>query len=514
MRRTGKAVGTLAAATSLAVVGGGLAFADTLADNVLEAQGGQIGLTAGSATGGIAKVQVNQQHNDGDDHCNIDAGEKITVQMAVPAGVTASPASFDILGCGGNNAVTVTFNAGSNAVSGDATASITFNSTGAGTFANEVRIPIVVTHPNTPPTVSVAGVQHEADYEVNFVPSARCDVHDAEDTNESAFPVPSGTLTHGLGAQTVTCTYTDGGGITRSDSKTYTIVDTGDPTASGSVSPQLAAGAAWYNSASGAPTVTFACADSKTIDGVTRPGSGISSCVADGASPASSAIVLGEGASQTVGGTATDNAGNTGTGSVAGLNVDTVAPTNITFGSTGVQDGGSYLRNAVPAKPTCSASDTTSGLASCAVSNTSNVAGAHTLTATATDNAGNTATAQISYTVRTLTISVFASPVDGNNVLNVIKGGNTLPLKFTVRDGSNERTDTAVVSRFESAWTTCSSGATDEVEEFTTAGSTSLRYDNGQFIQNWKTPTGAGKCLKAIVTTVDGSSQSVLVKLK
>lgn len=45
---------------------------------------------------------------------------------------------------------------------------------------------------------------------------------------------------------------------------------------------------------------------------------------------------------------------------------------------------------------------------------------------------------------------------------------------------------------------------------------TSLRYDaaGGQFIYNWKTPTGAGTCHKVTITANDGSSQTAHFKLK
>ena len=45
-------------------------------------------------------------------------------------------------------------------------------------------------------------------------------------------------------------------------------------------------------------------------------------------------------------------------------------------------------------------------------------------------------------------------------------------------------------------------------------GATTLRYDStgGQFIQNWKTPTGAG-CYRATVTAADGSSISAFFKM-
>lgn len=254
-------------------------------------------------------------------------------------------------------------------------------------------------------------------------------------------------------------------------------------------------------SASGA-VVTYSASATDNVDGAITP-----SCT-----PTSgSTFALGQ---NTVNCSATDAAGNTASGSFKVTVWDTTAPTNITFSTTGVQDGGSYLRNFVPAAPTCAATDLVTAVPTCVVTGYSNAAGTHTLTATATDAAGNSSTATMSYTVRTLTISAFGSPVDGNGVLNAIKGGNTVPLKFTVKDGTTERTDTAVVSGFSAAKVSCTTAATDEIEEFSTTGSTSLRYDNGQFIQNWKTPTGAGNCYKATVTTIDGSSQSALFKLK
>jgi hypothetical protein len=41
-----------------------------------------------------------------------------------------------------------------------------------------------------------------------------------------------------------------------------------------------------------------------------------------------------------------------------------------------------------------------------------------------------------------------------------------------------------------------------------------LRYDTttGQFIQNWKTPTGGGPCYSVTVTTADGARLPALFK--
>jgi len=54
------------------------------------------------------------------------------------------------------------------------------------------------------------------------------------------------------------------------------------------------------------------------------------------------------------------------------------------------------------------------------------------------------------------------------------------------------------------------------VDRSITTDQACLRYDTtaGQFVQNWKTPTGAGTCYKVTLTTVDDSTTAALFKLK
>jgi hypothetical protein len=108
-------------------------------------------------------------------------------------------------------------------------------------------------------------------------------------------------------------------------------------------------------------------------------------------------------------------------------------------------------------------------------------------------------------------ISGFYQPVDMAGVYNTVKGGATVPLKFEVFWGGEEQADVAVVDRFEVDPIACpgGSGVADAIE-FTTTGSTSLRYDviDGQFVQNWKTPKKPGTCYRVSLFTADGSSIS------
>ena len=101
----------------------------------------------------------------------------------------------------------------------------------------------------------------------------------------------------------------------------------------------------------------------------------------------------------------------------------------------------------------------------------------------------------------------FSGPVEAG-VVNTVKGGSTVPLKFRVFEGDIEVTDPAVVASFAVTPMTCPDADTpsDEVE-FTTMGKTELRYTDGTFQQNWKTPKVKG-CYQVTVATTDGATLS------
>lgn len=169
-------------------------------------------------------------------------------------------------------------------------------------------------------------------------------------------------------------------------------------------------------------------------------------------------------------------------------------------------------------KPTCIASDEVSGLdGSCTVYGYSTSVGKHVLNATATDLAGNKTTITQEYEILAWTIKGFYQPIDTEGVFNTVKGGSTVPAKFEVFAGDREITDASLMA-FTAFKVTCPQNAPfDEIETtLMVAGSTAVRYDatGGQFIYNWKTPTGAGTCYKLIMTAKDGSSISANFKLK
>jgi hypothetical protein len=275
-------------------------------------------------------------------------------------------------------------------------------------------------------------------------------------------------------------------------------IDKTAPTASASAAPP-ANGNGWNNSD---VTVTFTGSDALSDIDFCDP-----------------AVVLSvEGAGQSASGRCTDNAGNVSDPATAsGINIDKTAPTVALAG--GPTGGGSYYFGSVPAAPTCSAADALSGLdGTCVVSGYHTTVGTHTVKATATDLAGNTATDQRSYTVLAWTLNGFFQPVDmGATVWNAVKGGSTVPLKFEIFAGATELTDTANVDSFSAKPVTCPNGdvTVDDIE-VTVTGGTSLRYDatGGQFIYNWQTPKKPGSCYELTMKTDDGSTLKANFKLK
>jgi hypothetical protein len=122
--------------------------------------------------------------------------------------------------------------------------------------------------------------------------------------------------------------------------------------------------------------------------------------------------------------------------------------------------------------------------------------------------------------------SVFVAAGSGTNppaatpttVWNIVKGGQTVPLKFNVYAGTIEQTSLLAINSFtQTKLNNCSTGAgTDELETILlTTGGTTLRYAESQWIQNWQTPkVNADTCYRATVKFADGSSLSAFFRLR
>ncbi len=120
------------------------------------------------------------------------------------------------------------------------------------------------------------------------------------------------------------------------------------------------------------------------------------------------------------------------------------------------------------------------------------------------------------FRVVSYTTEGFFAPVDGNNVVNTIKGGASVPLKFRVNNGDTVVSDTAIVKSFTQQEYTCGTDTTFDAVEIVSTGGTALRYDATvqQFIQNWKTPRTKNKCYKVTVTLTDDQTITALFRTK
>lgn len=492
---------TIAAASAV-----GVAAADDVANSLdpsIDVAAETMALNVGG-TDGTTQLYITPRNGDGKQGCNLTAGSTLTVSVASSnaAVATVSPGSITFGACGDTATLKVhPVGTGSATVSLTQTANTsgaTFNLAPA-TFTVNVAPPA-----NTAPAVKVAGVTGGASYAKGTVPGATCEVTDAED-GASSFGASLSDVTgpyavDGLGEQTATCSYIDKGGLEATTSETYSIVDPSAPVIATALTPPAPDGDnGWYRSD---VAVDWTVSEPESPSSLTTAGCDDEEITTDGGFTRICSAASAGGIAQPV--------------TVTGKR-DATAPSEIAFGAGVPAEGGVYFPTTVPTGTGCGAVDVTSGIASCVVTGRSTAVGTHILTATATDNAGNTAALARTYRVRMLTVSGFFQPVDMGGVVNTVKAGATVPLKFTVADEGVEQTATSVVKSFAQRGVACTGlGALSDDIEITTAGATSLRFDTSarQFVQNWQTPKTAGACYQVVATLVDGSTITAGFKLK
>ena len=299
------------------------------------------------------------------------------------------------------------------------------------------------------------------------------------------------TLSSEGASQVVNGSATDNAGNSTSKSTTVKI-DLTLPTITGAASPAPNA-AGWNNSN---VTVTFTCTDAL---------SDIKTC------PASTTI-SDNGAGQSATGTATDKAGNSANASVTGIKLDKIAPV-VTV--TGVTDGATYPPGGAPATG-CSTTDAHSGVATAATlaltGGTSNGVGSFTAACTgALDKADNPGSASATYEVQ-YDYSGFFSPVDNLPIVNSVKAGQAVPVKF--RLAGDFGLDVLLVTP-QSQSVGCSSALpVDAIEQTVVAGSSSLSYDplTSLYSYVWKTDKSFKGCRSLIITLDDETVHTAFFK--
>lgn len=356
----------------------------------------------------------------------------------------------------------------------------------------------VTVQDTTPPVLGLpANIIQEATGPAGNVVTYSVSATDLVDGSVAVACVPASGSTFPIATTTVNCSANDLSGNTATGSFTLKVQDTTPPSVL--VPANITAEATGPSGA----IVSFSASASDIVDGAMTP-----TC-----SPASgSTFALG---TTSVNCSATDAHGNTGSASFDVTVEDTTPPTLtlpadmtvpatsaagvvVTFSATATDlVDGAVAVNCTPASGSTFAPGTT------------------TVNCSATDAHGNTANGSFKVSVK-FQLKGFYSPVDMNDVFNVVKGGSTVPLKFEVFAGSTELTDISVVQSFVQTKIACDTSAVIDEIEVTTTGGTSLRYDAtaGQFIQNWQTPKLPGTCYRVTMTTDDGSSLVAFFKLK
>jgi len=251
-------------------------------------------------------------------------------------------------------------------------------------------------------------------------------------------------------------------------------------------------------------TVHFTCTDAD---------SGVASCPADQTFSMDGTF--------TASGTATDNAGNSASVSFSPIKIDKTAPT---FAAS-VSPNPVYLNGSATA--TAGAVDNGSGIAtqSCGTVLT-NTVGTKTVTCTATDKAGNTATTTVAYKV-IYRFDGFLQPINDTAhtqicglpcPVSIFKGGSSVPVKFQLKDANGNVVQSVTLP----TWVTPQKGnaITSSIDEAlysdaATGGNNYSPNSSGTYSYNWSSKGYAsGYYWRIGVTLDDGQTYYVIIGLR
>ena len=144
-------------------------------------------------------------------------------------------------------------------------------------------------------------------------------------------------------------------------------------------------------------------------------------------------------------------------------------------------------------------------------------AGSSSFTVNAIDALGNPAVLTHIYSVGGFSFTGFFSPVDNLPMLNTIKAGQAVPVKFSL--GGNQGLNIFAPGYPLSGIVPCGSTAPlDAIEETVTAGASTLTYDAGtdRYHYVWKTQKSwqVGTCRQLVLRFIDGTVAYANFKIK
>jgi hypothetical protein len=292
--------------------------------------------------------------------------------------------------------------------------------------------------------------------------------------------------------------------------RNVTVVDTTKPVISGvaNVSVMTGAGATSCSAVvSDAQLGTITASDS-CAGPVTVVRSGM---------PAGNVFPVG---STTVTYTATDPSGNATTKTQIVTVADNTPPTINVPANIVVSLPLNSTATTVPVSYNVTAADncalaSTNGLTISPASGSSFPTGPTTVTATATDAAGNVTTSTFTVTVL-YNFTGFFQPVANLPTVNAVKAGQAVPVKFSL--SGNKGLGIFALNSPSSAQYTCSStDPTSDLTQTVDANANSINYDasSDQYNFVWKTSSSwAGTCRQLLVTLNDGSVHRANFKFK
>jgi hypothetical protein len=298
---------------------------------------------------------------------------------------------------------------------------------------------------------------------------------------------------------TRTYTATDGGGRTASDSQVITVIDTTKPVIT----------------LNGASPVTVECHTSFTDPGATAA----DNCDTTVPVSSSGTVDVNTPGAYTITYTATDAAGNAAVPVTRTVNVvDTTAPVINCPPDITVYLPLNSPAVSMPVSFSVTASDSCDSSVPVVLSHASGSVfgvGTTTVTATATDDSGNSSSCTFNVTVL-YNFTGFFSPVENPPTFNLVNAGRAIPVKFSL--SGNKGLNIFAVDFPASQQINCSSTApVSELEETLTAGGSSLSYDASSDRYNyvWKTESSWNNtCRQLVVKLNDGTSHTALFKFK
>jgi HYR domain-containing protein len=304
-----------------------------------------------------------------------------------------------------------------------------------------------------------------------------------------------------LGTTTVTCTATDGSGNTATKTFRVTVKDTTPPKLSSLINITKEA-----TGRSGSQ-VTYSATSSDVVYGTVAP-----VC----SPPSGSLFPLG---TTTVTCTATDGSGNTATKTFR-VTVKDTTPPNLTFSISNLVIRAEGRTTPVSYSRYVTSSDVVYGTVAPVCSPPSGSLfplGTTTVTCTATDGSGNTATKTFRVTVRYPVFSGFATPInqDGSSIFKL---GNTIPIKFQLKWLNGKFVSDALVQVYVAKISNAITGTEMQAisNNATASQGNHFKYDylNNQYIFGLQTKGFSAGTWQIKILLDDGSSPTVNISLK